>query len=95
MIQAKVDIFHVETVLDENLFPWYLAWVLKPDDQLAWWEKGLRAATMASLPLTPLFLRKWIFWSPLVWGPFGLLQVGGHGVRPAASRQPSRNVSCW
>lgn len=70
-----VDIFHVETVVDDNIFPWYLSWVLVLKRDMALWQRALMHATVLSLPLLPLPLRKWIFWSPLTWGPYGLVQV--------------------
>lgn len=128
VIQSQVDIFHVETVLDERLFPFYLSWILKlikhmnfiewasgssagggrfvslpPEAGAAWTclrlcRSGpsrslpgdriptlpgpsfselqlLMKITTLSLKLLPQWLRKWIFWSPLTWGPYGLLQV--------------------
>ncbi len=70
-----VDIFHVETVVDDNIFPWYLSWVLVLKRDMSLWQQALMYTTVYSLPLLPLFLRKWIFWSPLTWGPYGLVQV--------------------
>lgn len=75
MIQDSVDIFHVETVLDDQTFPFYLDFVTKPKDQWNLWDRILCAVNVAALQILPLWLRKWIFWSPIVRGPFGLLQV--------------------
>lgn len=70
-----VDIFHVETVVDDNIFPWFLSWVLVLKRDMSLWQLVFMYTTVLSLPLLPLALRKWIFWSPLTWGPYGLVQV--------------------
>lgn len=74
-IQETVDIFHVETVVDENLFPWYLTWVLVLKRDMAQWQKLFMHVTLAALRVLPLWARKWAFWGPLSWGPYGLVQV--------------------
>ena len=68
-------IFHVETVVDDNTFPFYLHWVVKPKERWNLWDRICAAVNLITLKLLPLFIRKWIFWSPLVRGPFGLLSV--------------------
>eukprot|EP00898_Chlorokybus_atmophyticus_P001013 jgi/Chlat1/1912/Chrsp149S08697 len=68
-------VFHIETVLDEQLFPWYLSWVSVLIREMNLWQKTLMHLTLLSLRFTPLWLRMRIFWSPLVRGPFGLLQA--------------------
>jgi lactate racemase len=75
VMQKHTDVFHVETVLDDNRFPWYLSWV-----QIAWRRMGFLRQLVAKiscffLKFLPNWLRLWIFWGPLVRGPFGLVQV--------------------
>jgi hypothetical protein len=73
MIQSRVDVFHIETVLDENLFPWHLAWVQKIDRDLGWLDKALMHASVWGLKLLPPWLRLKIFWATR--GPFGLVAL--------------------
>lgn len=73
MIQEKVDIFHIETVLDENLFPWHLSWVQKFDRDMGAFEKLLMRASVHGLKLLPHALRLKIFWATR--GPFGLVAI--------------------
>ena len=75
VMQKRGNIFHVETVLDERLFPWYLDWVLHPDRQMGWLHRLVMRVTCFFLRFIPAFLRKWTFWSFLVRAPAGLLQV--------------------
>eukprot|EP01025_Chloroclados_australasicus_P022459 TRINITY_DN23133_c0_g2_i1.p1 TRINITY_DN23133_c0_g2~~TRINITY_DN23133_c0_g2_i1.p1 ORF type:complete len:582 (-),score=54.49 TRINITY_DN23133_c0_g2_i1:240-1985(-) len=75
IIQNHVDIFHIETVLDEETFPWYLAWCSKLLRQHNFIEKLLARLSVFFLKFVPLFIRKWIFWSFIVRAPFGLVQV--------------------
>ena len=75
VMQKHTDVFHVETVLDDNRFPWYLSWV-----QIAWRRMGFLQKLVARiscffLKFLPNWLRLWVFWGPLVRGPFGLVQV--------------------
>ena len=75
VMQKHTDVFHVETVLDDNRFPWYLSWV-----QIMWRRMGFFAKAVARLScfflkFLPNWLRLWIFWGPLVRGQFGLVQV--------------------
>ena len=75
VMQKHTDVFHVETVLDDNRFPWYLSWV-----QIAWRQMGFLQKLVARvscflLKFLPNWLRLWVFWGPLVRGPFGLVQV--------------------
>ena len=73
IIQKEVDIFHVETVIDENLFPWFLNWIVVLKRNMSVFQKTLMWSTVLSLKLVPLFLRKWILWA--VRGQQGLLQI--------------------
>ncbi len=73
LIQKKIDIFHIETVLDENLFPWHLAWVQKIDRQMGLFEKLLMYSSVWGLKLLPHWLRLKVFWATR--GPFGLLAI--------------------
>ncbi|KAK3262121.1 hypothetical protein CYMTET_29005 [Cymbomonas tetramitiformis] len=75
MIQQRCDIFHIETVLDDNLFPFYLSWIQLPLPMMDVVKRLLAWVTVLSLKIVPLVVRKWIFWSPITWGPFGLKQV--------------------
>eukprot|EP00899_Mesostigma_viride_P020638 jgi/Mesvir1/28576/Mv00991-RA.1 len=75
MIAAQTDIFHVETVLDENLFPWYLRWCLVLKREMNLFQRMLCTITVMALKIIPLWLRMRVFWSFIVRGPFGLLQV--------------------
>lgn len=75
VMQKHTDVFHVETVLDDNRFPWYLSWV-----QIMWRRMGFFAKAVARLScfflkFLPNWLRLWVFWGPLVRGQFGLVQV--------------------
>lgn len=73
MIQEKVDIFHIETVLDENLFPWHLAWVQQLDRGMSAFSKALMHLSVWGLKLLPHWLRLKVFWATR--GPFGLVEV--------------------
>jgi len=75
VMQERANIFHVETVLDERLFPWYLDWVLHLERSMGWFRKLVMHVTCFFLRFVPAFLRKWTFWSFLVRAPAGLLQV--------------------
>ncbi|MSR82368.1 MAG: DUF2088 domain-containing protein [Candidatus Latescibacteria bacterium] len=73
VIQQKIDIFHIESVLDENLFPWHLAWVQQIDRELSLFEKVLMYSSVWGLKLLPHWLRLKIFWATR--GPFGLVAL--------------------
>lgn len=75
VMQKHTDVFHVETVLDDNRFPWYLSWV-----QIMWRRMNVLQKIVAKiscffLKFTPNWLRLLLFWGPLVRGQFGLVQV--------------------
>jgi len=88
IIQSRVDIFHVETVVDDAIFPFYLQWVTKPPDEWNLLDRLMCFVNVTALQLLPLWLRKWIFWSFIVRGPFGLLQVYA-GETVQVSRAPT------
>jgi len=73
MMQEKVAIYHIETVIDDNLFPPLFKWiqVLKKEMNIA--QKLLAYGSAYGLKLVPLWARKMIFWS--IRAPFGLTQV--------------------
>lgn len=73
MMQTHVDIFHVETVLDDQLFPFVLEFVMVLMRQMTLLQKLFMYVSVYGLKLVPLWLRLRIFW--FVRGPFGLLQV--------------------
>lgn len=73
LIQDKVDIFHIETVVDDNLFPWHLAWVQKIDREMSLLEKVLMYGSVWGLKLLPHWLRLKVFWATR--GPFGLVAL--------------------
>jgi len=75
VIKSQCDIFHVETVVDDATFPWFLEWVTKPARLWSLLDKVLCFVNTLVLRFLPHGLRTWIFWSPLVRGPFGLLHV--------------------
>eukprot|EP00850_Spirogloea_muscicola_P010013 SM000057S18443 [mRNA] locus=s57:616797:622218:- [translate_table: standard] len=73
MMQKHTDVFHVETVLDEQLFPFYTVFVQDLIRDMSPINKFLMYATVVSLKFVPLWLRMRIFW--FTRGPFGLLQA--------------------
>ena len=75
VMQQHTDVFHVETVLDDNRFPWYLSWVQVLMRRMGWFQKLLAKISCFFLKFLPNWLRLWIFWGPLVRGQFGLVQV--------------------
>ena len=75
VMQRHTDVFHVETVLDDNRFPWYLSWVQVLMRRMGWFKKLLAKISCFFLKFLPNWLRLWIFWGPLVRGQFGLVQV--------------------
>ena len=75
VVQREANIFHIETVLDENLFPWYLDWIMVLERSMSLVQKLFMHATCLFLRFLPTWLRKWIFWSPLTWAPSGLLEI--------------------
>ena len=75
MINASVPIFHIETVLDEQLFPWYLSWITVLDSEMNLLSRAAMRASCLSMRLLPQWLRMRIFWGPLIRAPFGLLQI--------------------
>lgn len=89
-----MDIFHVETVVDDNIFPWFLSWVLVLKRDMSLWQRVFMYATVLSLPLMPLPLRKWIFWSPLTWGPYGLVQVHAGETTAVHEKTLAANYAC-
>jgi len=91
VMQERANIFHVETVLDERLFPWYLDWVLHLERSMGWFRRLVMHATCFLLRFVPAFLRKWTFWSPLVRAPAGLLQVHAGETRAVHERTLEAN----
>ena len=76
MINAAVPIFHIETVLDEQLFPWYLSWITVLDAEMNLPSKAAMHVSCLSMRFMPQWLRMRLFWGPLVSrAPFGLLQI--------------------
>jgi len=74
VMQAHTDVFHVETVLDDNRFPFYLRWVQILFRRMHWIQKAMARISCFFLKFLPNWLRLWIFWGPLVRGQFGLVQ---------------------
>ena len=74
VMQAHTDVFHVETVLDDNRFPFYLQWVQILFRRMHWIQKAMARISCFFLKFLPNWLRLWIFWGPLVRGQFGLVQ---------------------
>lgn len=75
IINSKVPIFHIETVLDEQLFPWYLSWITVLDSEMSLLAKLAMRVSCISMRYLPQWLRMRIFWGPLIRAPFGLLQI--------------------
>jgi hypothetical protein len=75
LMQKHTDVFHVETVLDDNRFPFYLTWVQVLMRRMNILQKSLARVSCFFLKFLPIWLRLWIFWGPLVRGQFGLVQV--------------------
>jgi len=75
MINAAVPIFHIETVLDEQLFPWYLSWITVLDSEMNLLSRAAMRVSCLSMRFLPQWLRMRIFWGPLIRAPFGLLQI--------------------
>eukprot|EP00897_Mesotaenium_endlicherianum_P008575 jgi/Mesen1/7746/ME000407S06961 len=73
MMQKHTDVFHVETVLDEQTFPFFLNFVVILLRRMSLLDKLFMYSSVLSLKVVPLWLRMRIFWA--VRGPFGLLQV--------------------
>ena len=74
VMQKHTDVFHVETVLDDNRFPFYLRWVQILFRRMNWIQKAMARISCFFLRFLPNWLRLWIFWGPLVRGQFGLVQ---------------------
>ena len=55
VMQRHTDVFHVETVLDDNRFPWYLSWV-----QVLWRRMGWFQKLVAKLSCVFLKLPNWL-----------------------------------
>ena len=73
VMAKEIDIFHVETVVDENLFPWYMSWLSVLLRRMNFLQRLVAAVTAFALKLLPLWLRMRIFWA--IRAPFGLLAV--------------------
>eukprot|EP00793_Prasinoderma_coloniale_P000380 PRCOL_00005364-RA len=69
----SIDIFHVETVVDENLFPWYMSWLSVLMRRMNFVQKLVARVTVFALRFIPLWLRMRVFWA--IRAPFGLLEV--------------------
>ena len=75
VMQRHTDVFHVETVLDDNRFPWYLSWVQVLWRRMGWFQKLVAKLSCVLLRVVPHWLRLLLFWGPLVRGQFGLVAV--------------------
>ncbi|CAI7925641.1 unnamed protein product, partial [Closterium sp. NIES-54] len=72
MMQKHTDVFHVETVIDDQLFPFYVNFVSELVRNMTPLQKLLMHSTILLLKLLPLWLCVKVFW--FMRAPFGLLQ---------------------
>ncbi|CAI5970476.1 unnamed protein product [Closterium sp. NIES-64] len=73
MMQKHTDVFHVETVVDDQLFPFYVGFVSELVRNMSPLQKLFMHSTILLLKLLPLWLCVKVFW--FMRAPFGLLQV--------------------
>lgn len=88
VIESKVKVFHLETVLNNDTYPWFLKYLQKKEKDWSALDRLRFQATRISMNLLPLKLRRKIYDSILA--PYKLVEANGGEVEAVHERTLKR-----